>query len=407
LHRGADSRIAGFYRTNASGSIAVVPRTLARGSFGTSDTVFFHEYAHHLMFQDFDAPYPPWFVEGFAEFMSTAEVKADGSVGLGGAAVHRAGALYRTRNSFPFTAMLGAERPRTTPERGALYARGWLLAHYLTFSPKRRGQLESYLTGMANGAAPIDAAKSAFGDLTALERETENYLRADKFPYLTLPHSQISIGAVTVEPVSPGNAAIMPLLMRLKAGTDNANRAGLAAEVRKAAMPFPRDPSVQVVLAEAELIAGDPRAAEDAADRAVAANPRHVEALILKGRAVMARAAATQAGAGFVDARNWFMRANKVDPEDPEPLILFYQSYRAQKVQPTKNAIAALHYAASLAPQDSRLRLDNARQYLSDGEPSKARKALIPLAYNPHGGPLSDEARRLIQSIDSGTPPQR
>ena len=301
--------------------------------------------------------------------------------------------------------MLGAERPRTSPERGALYARGWLLAHYLTFSPKRRGQLESYLTGMANGAAPIDAAKSAFGDLTALERETENYLRADKFPYLTLPQSQISIGNVTVEPVSPGNATIMPLLMRLKAGTDNANRAGLAAEIRKAAMPFPRDPSVQVVLAEAELIAGDPRAAEDAADRAVAVNPRHVEALILKGRAVMARAAATQAGAGFVDARNWFMRANKVDPEDPEPLILFYHSYRAQKVQPTKNAIAALHYAASLAPQDSRLRLDNARQYLSDGETSKARKALIPLAYNPHGGSLSDEARRLIQSID-GTPPQ-
>ena len=97
LHRGADSRIAGFYRTSASGSIAVVPRTLARGSLGTSDTVFFHEYAHHLMFQDFDAPYPPWFVEGFAEFMSTAEVKADGSVGLGGAAVHRAGALPNSK----------------------------------------------------------------------------------------------------------------------------------------------------------------------------------------------------------------------------------------------------------------------------------------------------------------------
>jgi len=298
--------------------------------------------------------------------------------------------------------MLGAERPRTGPERGALYSRGWLLAHYLTFASKRRGQIEAYLAGIAAGHPPLVAAKAAFGDLTALERETEAYLKADKFPYLTIPSRQITIGAVTVEPVSPGMAALMPLIMRHKAGTDRDDHAGLAARFRAAAAPHPADPMVQAALAEVELAAGDAVAAEAAADRAIAAQSQMVDALIVKGSAILARATARQTDARFADARSWLMRANKIDPEDPEPLILFYQTYRSEKIRPTANAIAALHYAASLAPQNSGLRLGNARQYLVDGKPAAARKALIPLAYNPHGGALSDEARRLIGLIDSG-----
>jgi len=34
--------------------------------------VLFHEYAHHFMYQYFANTYPAWYVEGFAEFVSTA-----------------------------------------------------------------------------------------------------------------------------------------------------------------------------------------------------------------------------------------------------------------------------------------------------------------------------------------------
>lgn len=402
LKRGADNGVTGFYRTRASGSIAVVPRKLSRNSVMTADTIFFHEYAHHLMFQDINTPYPPWLVEGFAEFLGTAEVNPDGSVGLGGAPVHRARSLYRPTNPLPFSSMLGAEPPRSGPERAALYARGWLLAHYLTFAPKRRGQIEAYLAAMAAGRPPLDAAKMAFGNLAELERETEVYLRADKFAFLTIPPSKLPIGAVTVEPLSPGMIALMPLVMRLKAGTEGDDRAGLATKFRAAAAPFVADPMVQAWLAEAELEAGDTIAAGAAADRAIAVRPTMVDALIVKGRAILARASGRQPGASFSDARGWLMRANKIDPEDPEPLLLFYQSYRSEKIRPTANAVAALHYAAALAPQDSALRLGNARQFLSDGKPAEARKALVPLAYNPHGGSRAEEARRLIGLIDAG-----
>ena len=402
LQRGANNGVAGFYRTRASGSIAVVPRRMSRDSLFKSDVVFFHEYAHHLMFQEISTPYPPWFVEGFAEFMGTAEVNPDGSVGLGGAPVHRAQSLYQKGNPLPFSAMLGALAPRSGDERAALYARGWLLAHYLTFSPKRRGQLENYLSGIAAGRPPLDAARLAFGDLDQLERETGDYLKADKFPFLTIPAAQLPIGPVAVEALSAGMVAMMPLLMRMRAGTNGTDVAGPAARARAVAAPFPTDPMVQLVLAYAELDADNFVAADAAANRALAAKPDLVDAMIVKGRAALGLAKAKQPGASFIDARNWFTRANKIDPEDPEPLLLFYDAYRHEKARPTANAIAALHYAADLAPQDMLLRLTNARQYLADGKPVEARKALIPVAYNPHGGKLSDEARRLVGLIDAG-----
>jgi len=400
LKRGNDSGVAGFYRTRATGSVAVVPRETPRDGELTADAIFFHEYAHHLMFQDLTTPMPPWLVEGFAEFMATADVGKDGSVGLGGAPAHRARALFNVKNPMPFEVLLGGEPPHTGAERSALYARGWLLAHYLTFAERRRGQLETYLTNIAAGQPPVAAAKAAFGDLRSLERETEKYLKDDKFPYLTLPASGLQIGAIAVERVSPGTAAIMPLLMRLKAGTDIGHTEKLAARFREAAAPYPSDPVVQSALAEIELYAGNAATAEAAADRALGAHPDMLDALILKGRAVLARAKAKDPHVTFANARGWFNRANRVDPEDPEPLLLFYQSFRDEGVPPSANAVQALHYAAQLAPQDMSLRMTSARLYLAAGQSAEARRLLVPVAFNIHGGKLADEARALIQRID-------
>src|SRR3954447_25970486 len=65
-----DKFVEGFYEGHASGSVAFVPRKADEGPGSlTTDTIFFHEYAHHLMFQIMDQPLPEWVVEGFAEFM--------------------------------------------------------------------------------------------------------------------------------------------------------------------------------------------------------------------------------------------------------------------------------------------------------------------------------------------------
>ncbi|MFL6733030.1 MAG: hypothetical protein ACJ8EP_11870, partial [Sphingomicrobium sp.] len=93
-----DTFVKGFYKGLASGSVAFVPRsTDSRPGGLDADTIFFHEYAHHLMFQEIDRPFPQWYVEGFAEFLSTVRFEKDGSIGIGAPATHRAWTLFRGR----------------------------------------------------------------------------------------------------------------------------------------------------------------------------------------------------------------------------------------------------------------------------------------------------------------------
>ncbi|QIK95594.1 hypothetical protein G7076_03065 [Sphingomonas sp. HDW15A] len=399
LKRGGGRNVAGFYLPRVSGSIAVVPRA-TNGSL-QPDVVFQHEYAHHLMFADLATPIPRWLVEGFAEFYSTANIEPDGSVGIGEAAAHRKGTFRHKIATMPLTSLLSGEIGGGFDQM-AFYAQGWLLTHYLTFEPKRRGQLEIYLAEFARGRSSIDAARIAFGNLRDLEQDLTHYLRDEKFPYLNLPASEIKASEVQIERLGEGANAAMPLYMRLQSRTEG-SAADNAAAARALAAVHPDDPLVMMTLAEAEWDARNFKAAEAAADKAIALQPQSAEAHIWKGRALLSQAEAGSTGVSFANARGWFNRANRLDPENPEPLFYYYRTFTGSGARPTANAIAALHYSAELAPHDLGLRLQSARQYLVDGKVGQARRMLIPVAYSPHGGKLADEAQELLQRIGTAS----
>lgn len=399
-----DRDVAGFYTGRATGSIAFVPRKAGDGSKTALDpeTIFFHEYAHHLMMQELSQPYPEWMIEGFAEFMSTAIFERDGSVGLGAPALHRAYSLF-SDVQIPLNQLLAANYGKLDPERRAsLYARGWLLAHYLTFEPTRRGQLEAYLKGIAKGDDALKAAETAFGDMRQLERDVEAYLRRRKLSYLSVPAARAQPGRIDIRPLSEGAAAIIPLRMQCKRGVDEKTAGPIAQQVRDVAAKYPNDPLVQVTLAEAEHDAGNLDAAWAAAELALKADPRSTEAMIYKGRVMMAKAEESGADADWKEARRWLLAANKLDTEDPEPLMLFYRSYARQGERPTANAISALHYAARLAPQDGGLRMNSAVAYLNERKLDQARLEIAPIAYDPHGGEFAASARRMLELVAKG-----
>jgi hypothetical protein len=129
-------------------------------------------------------------------------------------------------------------------------------------------------------------------------------------------------------------------------------------------------------------------AAEAAADRALAADPKHGQALVYKGRVRMARAVALKSKDATIwrDVRRWFVEASRVDTEDAEPKFLYHATFRAAGVPPTRNAVEALLYAQQLVPQDTSLRMQVVHQYMIDGKAEQARLLLGPVAYNPHGG---------------------
>lgn len=408
--------IRGFYTGSVAGSVAFVTHNgstnfqirtgemLHKADITEmhADTVLLHEYSHHLMFEDLTTPYPKWLVEGFAEFMSTAEFKGDGSVAIGKPALHRyMGLVYGDQLSLD-ALFAGNFEKITEQQLESVYGKGWLLTHYLTFEPSRKGQLEGYIAAISRGVDPVQAAHQAFGDFTTLQHELDKYFTRSKLLYLSVPAKDLKPAAVQVTSLSPGASAMLPVLMWLNSGLQQ-NSEGLAAAARKIEQQFPRDPLVETTLAQADLKVKDAKGAQAAAERALAADPNSTEAMILEGRAEIEQLTSSGgSGAAFDQARTWYLKANKLDPESPQPLYQFYQSYVAQKIAPTQNAIAALHYASDLAPQDLNVRVQSAGLYLTEGKLKEARVALVPVAFNPHGEKESAIARQMITDIDAG-----
>lgn len=395
--------IAGFYDGRASGSVAFVPRRSGRGSDYDLDpqTILFHEYAHHLMLGSSAAAYPAWYVEGFAEFVSNSKIDSKGSIGIGMPAKSRAWALFEG-SRIPMRELLTAS-PWTLTEskRGVFYGRAWLLTHYFTLGGERPGEVGRYLALLNSGKSSIDAATGAFGDLGKLDKDLDAYLNRKMMRYLPLPAESIAEDAIRLRQLSAGEGAMMPVRLQSDRGVDRSSAPAVAADARRIAASYPADPAVLDVLAEATFDADDLDGAETAVDRALTAFPDDRHAMLYKAQIIARRAVVTGRSdkAAWAEVRSWLRKANKIDPNAAWPLMLFYQSFLAQQIKPSINAVQALRRSLELVPQDGGLRMLLVSEYLMEDDLTEARSTLAPLAFDPHSPPDSP-AVRLLALID-------
>ncbi|MCH8615838.1 hypothetical protein LZ016_06960 [Sphingomonas sp. SM33] len=399
LGKGSDG-VAGFYLPQANGSVAFVPDRHDTSKWGLSgESIFFHEYTHHLMLQDADRPLPTWLSEGFAEFFANPEFTPDGNVVIGRPPLYRAEALY-TIWGLPLDKMISGDYLYVTAaEYESIYGRGWLLTHLLSFDMSRRGQLTKYLNEIQSGVPALKAAQDSFGDLKALDKELERYFRKDVFTVTTIPASKLNVPPVTIRDLSNGEEQLIDAKIRLARGGDDVRARDYLTKARAIAAQSPEDVNVLTTLSQLELSAGNAKEAADAANKALAKNPQSFDALIAKGRAGTALAKANPAGADWNAVRAPFLQANKVDPEAAEPLVLFYRSFVAEGVKPTKNAVDGLIYAVALAPQDSKLRMELVGRLIEDNRLDDASQAISTLAYSPHRGKWHDATVAVLEQL--------
>ena len=397
--------VAGFYLPRVRGSTAFVPRLagVKGDDFDLDpDSIFFHEYSHHLQLQSADVAVPPWVTEGFAEFFAKTELRDDGTVVIGLPPTYRAWSLFEY-NSLSITRMVSADTDLSATDEEGVYSRGWLLLHYLTFNPARRGQLDSYLSAIQQGVPPLTAAQRAFGDLVALSNELGGYLRQKSLPTIVMRGLAVPTATIAIRALSPGEADMMRVHIRSEAAPNHRQAMDIAADARKIAEQYPSDPFVQTSLAQAEFDAKNYAAAEAAADKALALEPTRLKALLYKGKAEMELAHPKGGAADWSGIRQWFLKANKVDPEAAEPLMLFYKSFVYAGETPSKNAVSALFYSLTLVPQDSRVRLMAVDQLLSDGDLPGAKRYFAAFAFEPHGRrDVRTAAASAMAAISSG-----
>jgi hypothetical protein len=403
---GVSNGIAGIYQPRVSGSIALTHETAGwRRDRDSLDPriVLFHEYAHHFLNSNFSFGAPLWFSEGYAEFWSTTTFERDGSVRYGVVGGHRSRELTYAR-PVPVRQLLTLRLPIRDPEVGiAAYGRGWVLSHYLSFEPSRAGQLNNYLRALADGRTAEQAAQS-FGDLDQLNRDVERYMRGSSFAAATLTAAQVPSSPITIRLLRPGEQAIMAVRMRSKWGVNEEQAARLVTPAREVAQRFPDDSLVQVTLAEVEHDANNWRQSEAAADRAIAAAPNLVDAHLYKARAIWGRLAAAESATPeqWREVRREITAANRLDPDDPEPLVTFFDSFEAAGEHAPENAIDGLLLAQREASEDRELRIKAGRQLLIAGNAALARAVLAPVAADSHSGVLGGKVGEVLDTLATG-----
>jgi Flp pilus assembly protein TadD len=407
LYGAGSQYIGGFYLPRAGGSLAIVPRVqLQRGQTDDSMITLLHEYAHHFLISNSEQALPRWLGEGTAEFFASAEFQGSGGVSIGMPAFQRADELLYARD-VTVEQLLDPALYAKASKKGfdSFYGKSWLLYHYLVLGEKRPGQLQKYLALMASGKSSIEAGREAFGDLRQLDRELDGYLRQRLLTIVFKP-GQLTIGKVQVRELTPGEEAVMPLLIRTKLGVTREQAAEIVVDARRVAATFPQDPAVLSELAEAEFDSGNDQAAIAAADAALALDPHRVNAFVQKGYALFSLAENADDAAraeAFSRAVAPFLALNKLENDHPLPLIYYYRSFAEQALLPPESAVRGLRRAVALAPFDLGLRMALATHDIQAGNLADARYALVPVAYQPHGGPLADSARQVIDAIDAGS----
>lgn len=400
-YRGHAPNVAGFYTVNMQGPIAVSsrPKPGNDDAWG-ADVTLFHEYTHHFMLEYLPATYPAWYVEGFAEIASTAALMNGGKMVFGKAASHRGWSLTSSR-WVPIPQLLDSTYI-SFPSDADFYGESWLLAHYLTFSEKRAGQLRKYLGELGAGVSNDAAAKDAFGDLDQLSREVHVYLEQGSFPMRAVPIALPAPETIKVRTLSPGEAALMEETASFGYGLGKEQMAAYLADIRAKVARYPSDPFALRLLADAEYEAEDFTAATATVDRLLAVAPDSVPGRVRKAMLMLHQAEGLPdpaRQAKVAEARRLIVAANKSAPEDPQPLVAYYRSFLTAGERPPRQAVDGLMQAVSTLPQDQGPRLMLVSQLVSDGKLADAIYYLGPIAYDPHGGSGQGSALQLIAEL--------
>lgn len=403
LNAKPSSNVAGIYIPSIRGSSAIVPRA-NQDSRLDPQAVLFHEYAHHFMLQYQPAAYPPWYVEGWAELVSTASFERKGSITFGKAANHRQAELEYLR-WIPLRKLMSreqADRDVINRDYGSFYGQSWLLAHYLTLSEKRPGQLRAYLLGILRGQSD-EQAWQAFGDIDELDRELRAYLRGRSFAYKApeLPAAVMAIQSSRL--LRPGEAAVMDERIESLRSMKDEARAAIIARLEAEAARLPDEPAVHLLLAETYADADEWTKSAEAASRAVALDDKLTRAHLALGLALSHGEAKDEA-----PARAALERALALAPNDPAVLYGRFNSAFRLGRGPDAATIDQLIRASDLAPQNGGIRLFAAEALIERGDLMGALRRLLPLASDPHQSGARTRARQLVAWLEgggSGKPP--
>jgi hypothetical protein len=373
----------------------VFAMALKDGGLGEDD-VMFHEYAHHFMWENFPAAYPAWFVEGWAEYFMTTDIKPS-EIKIGGYNVGRAYGIFG-ETWIPLEDLLSKTSFETREQkRDVYYSLAWLFTHYMRSDPARAAQLDTAIRAIAAGKDPVKSFETATGksmeELTqALKKYRQLQILGIKNPGAAVPMT------ITTLPKSADDLLLDNL--RLILTSTGEIDADFVAGVRRKAARHPGDAFAEQVLARAEFVMGDVAAGEAIMKRRLDANPNDFEDLLLAGTGQLLAGMRDpkQRDARYKAARTPIAKAYGMNKGDFRPLYAYALARSIEPNFPTDNDMKALLEARYLAPAVQELSWRAGMALLRKGRRDEAALMLAPVINNPHAGRAAARAREMLNS---------
>lgn len=349
-----------------------------------------HEYLHHYMYQYFNANYPSWYSEGFAEYYGSMSFPEANVVEIGHAPLFRIDSL---RNN-PWVHVEKLLTARSYSEigsgnLGAIYAQGWLLTHMAARNPERGKQLADYLNRLVRGEPYADAAKAAFGDLDQLDKDLRSHRNGLKAVRLSL--KPMDYGEIKITERDKFESDLFGYLVRTNMGVSDKDLPLVRSHVRDlraSNMDHPLGLEVQARLAQ---MARDWDEELALGNRMLELDPKSALGMYFKGHAMVEKVEKGSPDSAYDPGRLLLADAAKADLTNPEPLIDFYRAYLKGEDVPPASAQNALMQAHKLLPGHRLVRQYVARDFEWRGMYDEAIHVLSPLAFGSFEG---DEAAK-------------
>ncbi|MCT2560132.1 DUF1570 domain-containing protein [Tsuneonella sp. YG55] len=395
--------VGGYYNSTADGPFLVTFRNVLRAgrnsakkasrqSYDWGPEVRQHEYLHHYMYQYFNANYPSWYSEGFAEYYGTMAFPETNVVEIGHAPYFRIDTI-RGNSWLPTRKLLTAKSYSDVGDDiGQLYAQGWLLTHLGAQNKERGAQLQRYLKAVATGVPYEKAATDSFGDLDALDKELRQH--KSNIQAMRLSLKPMDFGEIPVRELNDMESQLMRYRIRLYSGYPVSALPKIisaVADIRKAA---PENVMGLEIQSQLENLAGRHAAALETAEHLLRVDPNNVIGLTEKGEALVGQLARGASEDQLTAAREPLHRAIALSAVATAPRVALFKSFLQQGALPSLVAQNHMVEAFQLLPQNEEIRYLLARDFENRGLVDDAIAIIEPAAYGAFDGDEKEKKRR-------------
>ena len=381
-------------------------------------------FARHYLMTYYPNAYPRWYLEGFGEMFASFYVVSPSEIDYG-QRPEGFSDVMRRYGRVPVRDILQGKYLSGKPSTTAWTPyHAWALVHLLFFSEEWQEPLHNYLEAVARGASE-EETEAAFGDVDKLQKELTAY-RGRKVPYEKLTYPPDRIRPPAVRQLQASEAALVRGRLELgarveipsapPAGTEpktaqrmERDRAEALAErqewlerLRENAARYPKEPSGQLLLAEAECRSDFADQCLAAADRALDLMPKSADALGWKGIALAKLAISgpeAERDKTLRAARKLIVKANRTDPEAIQPLLGYYRSFVDAGETPPPVAVAALMKVVGFVPAAPTPRVLLGANLASQGDVDGARRILLPVAIGAYDSPERPTAETILERL--------